>query len=439
MRVRFILVRQNGGGNEILAAQSDQTEHLNIDPDTALESVRSHFKEKWRAKVHALRWIFPHDFLIPSTDSRPFLVLYVDEIGQIPIREGIHTDRASPCSTQEAIASSAKLVQKEAIRRIHSEPWSAPAWLDEVSNSLAAALHTTAIQRIFQVRVASSGAVLKVQSTAGTYFVKTLPPYFRQETRLLPVLANCIPGACATPVSCRGFTDTHITAAIDGSPLRNINDARYWETALNDVAEMQRKSAEHIQEIRSAGVPYQTFLIFCAEIERMLAQLAAMQTRARNCLRDREKDRLSALAAKAIADCEVLRQCGIPETINHGDVSESNIFRTSSRTTTLIDWTFARIGHPFLGPGLLFLTYERTHQMHSVSATLRRAYLDPWRRYASPERLRASLAAASRLFWIESAQYVGRVVRKQLNDLPGTIGYIPSVLRRALQAYRLAT
>jgi hypothetical protein len=72
--------------------------------------------------------------------------------------------------------------------------------------------------------------------------------------------------------------------------------------------------------------------------------------------------------------------------------------------------------------------------MHEISGELRDAYLEPWYDYSTANNLLAGLDAASRLVWINVTDVVAAYVRRVQGELPGTIAFVPRVLRRALSA-----
>jgi thiamine kinase-like enzyme len=194
----------------------------------------------------------------------------------------------------------------------------------------------------------------------------------------------------------------------------------------------------HIEQFRSLGLPYQNLGDFTTSLGQLLSRLVAMQKWAPGELKARELDTVSIMIGKARQDCETLAACNIPETLVHGDLNESNIFRTLAGTTSLIDWTFSRIGHPFFSLGFsLFAASQKEHRMNARWTELRNAYAEPWRAYAEESSLFAGIDAASRLFWIDVAQVFERLILKIRPELPGAVAHLSAVLRLSLSAFGL--
>jgi hypothetical protein len=431
--IKLILVETTGCCGMVLPlANAHEIVELELDPDKALERVRAHYAKRWGASVHALRWIFPRDLLLPSPDHSPFLVLHVDGRGNLPAADKGRIDNTCSC---EARLHESDPILRVASRPSKAEPWSDPRWLTNATKWIGSHFGGERVRRISQVRVSLNGAVLKIETAEGTYFMKTIPSAFSYEPRLLQLLHRHLPGICPSVVPICPDNQSHITRAIDGSPLRLINDPAGWEAALEDVAKFQLGCVPQVEEIRSLGLHSQSFREFMENLEQILSNLVALQKGAAGELTQRELDRIPLLIIKARQAGEILGECRIPETLVHGDLNESNVFRTVAGTTPSIDWTFSGVAHPFFALGFsLFAASDPAHRMHGCWEQLRDAYSKPWRQYAQTRKLVAGIDAASRLFWIETAQALGRLILEIQQEFPGTPAHLPVVLRRSLVA-----
>ena len=441
-KMKLVLVQSSCGSPELVPLNDPlQTVDVELDPDNALERVRAYFDERWSAQVHALRWIFPRDCLLPAKDDAPFLVLYVDDPGRLIASSSNHIQdnpaARGVCSTMSCPDSGPILLA--ATRPSRSEPWSDPLWMKETSEWICSTFGRHKVQRISQVRSSMNGAVLRIDTPDCGYFMKTAPARVSFERPLLQWLHQNLPGACPPVLDVCPDNQTHITRAAEGLPLRLIHDPGQWIAAFQRVAEYQYRSVSYVTEMKSLGVPCQNLGEFSASLEQCLSQLIDLQMGVSGELTRRELDRIPALITKAQQDTQVLGDCGIPEGLVHGDLNESNLFCSADGTTSLIDWTFSRIEHPFFALGFsLFAAADPGHRMHSISSELRQAYAGPWRRYAGSHTLLAGLDSASRLFWIDTAQTIGSLVLEIRDELPGAAAHLPAVLRRSLSAFGLS-
>lgn len=417
--IRLVLVGQSQDGLEVIPVPDAQQLSLDVHPDTALEAVRSYFRQKWGAMVHALRWVVPDDLLLATVDREPSLVLFVDEPGDL--RFAHQGD------------GSVSPVLLESVRSCSYQPWSDPDWFASKCRWVVDMFG--AVENIEQVRVNLTGAVIKIQAPRGSYFLKALPSFFAHEASLMTLLDKQFPGFCPTVLPFHPDDRTHITGAIEGRALRSIDNADEWRSALKTLARKQIGALVAIEGMASTGTPVQSFPEFAVTINESIARLVILQSGAVNELNAAELKRIQELTVLCLQDCESLREISLPDTIVHGDLNESNIF-VGPRGTTLIDWSYARIGHPFFIVGYFpFVADGNQHRLHSVQSSLKQAYLEEWCHYDSPRQLLRGLDAALRLSWVATAVHVSKYIQILQADEPGSIMYVPSMLRNAFTAY----
>ncbi|TDE89604.1 hypothetical protein EXU48_19390 [Occultella glacieicola] len=113
------------------------------------------------------------------------------------------------------------------------------------------------------------------------------------------------------------------------------------------MAELQRRSLEHVDALRGAGCPDRT-------IEPTLAAFADVLTGSVELSRLTEHERagLPALGRRVEKHLRELAECGVPDTLTHGDLHLGNV-ATGAGRLVIYDWTDAAIAHPFLDAALL--------------------------------------------------------------------------------------
>ena len=147
-----------------------------------------------------------------------------------------------------------------------------------------------------------------------------------------------------------------------------------------------------------------------------------------------EVDRLHAYGPELRRRCERLAACGIPLTLEHGDLWPGN-FLVDDATCTIIDWEDVAIGHPFISLAPLIVglgMFQPRLSSPEVTQRLERAYLAPFAGLAPPERLLEALRLAGPLSFVDMAvRYRGQrpsVVRLH----PWMRDLVPHTLRLAL-------
>lgn len=429
--IKVILVR---GCGERLALVRVPQGHLDllldVEADTALEAVRYHFQERWDAKVHVLRWLFPEDFVrLRSRQQTPFLVLWLETVGTIPV-DGVE-DRAGTRFEDRGINTLEPFLTTAA-SLCPAEPWSLPSWFPDVSSWIRT--HFPQTRQIAQVRVCPNGAVVRIECVDGAYYLKRQSAPLAYESALLTILNQRVPGTCPSILLLHPDVYTHVTKAITGSPIEKCGPIS-WEVALRDVAKIQVESINLVSEFCGAGIPHHCFSSLNNRLEKILDELIVLQDGSPNKLNPGELRKIAKLGHAAAADFDVLRRCDLPETLIHGDLNQSNAFRNEAGGTVLIDWALSRVTHPFFVLGsALFAPYDSGRREQREYRNLCTAYLEPWRDFASTSRLEAGLDAASRLFWIDSTIAVTSLcqpghVRNLVN--------VPRFLRAVLRAYGL--
>lgn len=404
---------------------------LDVDAETAIEAVRTYFERRWNAKVHGLRWLFPEDVLRPQNpQGDPVLVLWAETLGTVPLENNDKDETLINIKRETSDGLAAFLETAE--RPCHREPWSLPSWLPNTANWIQTQFG--AIRQLSQVRTCSHGSVLRIESRDRTYFLKTQLEPLAYESALLMLLNRHIPGACPRILPISPDANTHLTEAINGCPMNALSDQQSWRVALTDVANLQIECVDLVAELRHVGVPHHGLEDMATTLEETLNELIASQRGSRNELTPQERLMMSSLISKATHDFEVLHQYAIPETLVHGDLNQSNVFRTETGGTVLIDWALSRVTHPFfVVASALFEPYAMNPQKPAFYDDLCSAYLEPWHEFQSHDRLQAALDAASRLFWIDSTVAVYPLCRA--GHFCDRI--LPRFLRAALRAYKM--
>jgi hypothetical protein len=179
-----------------------------------------------------------------------------------------------------------------------------------------------------------------------------------------------------------------------GRPLRvfGADGLEAWLQVLPLYAELQRGEAAHVAEHLAAGVPDQRLETLPAAYEALLETDVG--------LAPDELERLRAFAPRFAELCAELR--GTPETVQHDDLHDGNVFERDGRFT-ILDWGDCAITHPF---ATMLVTFRVIAHVHSLEAgdpwfaRLGDAYLEPWGATRSTFDTAQQVAAFSRaLTW----------------------------------------
>ena len=433
-RIKVIVVQRRGRRLAVVPGHNGFLEiALEADAETVLELVRAHFLDRWKAKVHALQWLFPEDFrLAGAHDQTPYLVVCAETLGQLPRVPDADKKQGMSNEIRETLLEHFRIAAESPSQ---AEPWSLPGWLPETSAWIRR--HFPTVNRISQVRTCPNGAVLRIEvGDDSCYYLKTQTRSLAYEWALLKTLNRRAPGSCPGVLDIRPDCNTHLSDAIRGYPLDTPGvPSSLQAMALRAVANLQIRSIGFVEELCGQSIPCHPPEFLGRQLEATLNRLIHLQRESPNRLTPTESAKVAQLAAKTAGDVEDLDRGRLPEALIHGDLNWSNVLRTGTEEVALIDWSLSRVTHPFFTLGsTVFASLVAKRQMPPEHKALCDAYLEMWSDFAPQRRLRAALDAASRLFWIDSAMAVSSLC--QPGHMRNLIN-LPRFLRAALRTYDL--
>ncbi len=289
-------------------------------------------------------------------------------------------------------------------------PWSQPGWINQAGDWIRAELAQHGIALcgpITQPHVRAWSTVLRIPTSAGNYYFKATTQVLANEAPLTAALSrwrpDCMPQVLAVNRE-RGW----LLMPDYGVPLRSIisvdRDLNHWRQVLPLYAGVQIEAAAHLEELLVLGALDRRLSAMPAQFRRLLADTDAMRIGQTDGLTLAEYNKLIDYAPRFEELCRQLASYHIPETVDHGDFHDANIFVAAGRYI-FTDWGDSCVSQPFttLVVTMRSLAHTFGHEAGSPELEdLRDAYLEPWTRYEPRERLQAAFALA---------QQVGRVSR----------------------------
>jgi len=320
---------------------------------------------------------------------------------------------------------------------VDGREWTLPGWFEEVCGWLEQALADAGVREvreIVQLRAWTSSCVLLVRTGAGTFYFKTVSESGRHECTVTGYLAQHFPETVARIVATKPERRWFLMTALEGGKLEDVGDVMLWERAAAVYGQLQRACMERVRDLHALGCPTRGLDTLAAEIEPLSADVTALRTGEPDGLSAAEVDRLRAYGPELRRRCERLAACGIPLTLEHGDLWPGNVL-VDDATCAIIDWEDVAIGHPFISLAPLIVglgMFQPRLSSPEVTQRLERAYLAPFAGLAPPERLLEALRLAGPLSFVDMAvRYRGQrpsVVRLH----PWMRDLVPHTLRLAL-------
>ncbi len=276
--------------------------------------------------------------------------------------------------------------------------WTEPAWRATADAWIEQQLALDGSQRtgeIDQVHVRPWSTVMRVPTTAGDVFFKANAPSLKFEAALVTLLAarrpDCVPPLLAADLE-RGW----MLMGDAGTRLRELvaeeRSLACWLDVLPLYAGLQVDLAEQVDELLAAGVPDLRLASVPAKAEAMVEDLAGTD----------EARRTAKAMPGVLEDCARLASFGIPETIQHDDLHDGQVFVKDGRYL-LLDWGDACVSHPFFTLAVTldgFIAWGVDDIEHSEDTEpYLDAYLEPFTGYDRQD-LVAAATIARRLGWL---------------------------------------
>ena len=262
--------------------------------------------------------------------------------------------------------------------------WTDRRWLADAHAWIRA--HADVTGEIEQPHVRPWGTVLRAPTSAGDVWFKTSVPALAHEAGLVGVLARERPDAVPELLAF-DRERSWMLMADGGLRMREVvereRDLGLWLDVLSRYAQLQLDLAPHANELLALGTPDHRLAILPARAAE-IPELA---------------EHVDAIAGL----CARLAAVPIPETIQHDDLHDGNVFLRDGRPL-FFDWGDSCVAHPFLSmsvtlEGLIAWGVDDVRDSEDL-APYRAAYLAPFAGHASQEDLADALDAALRLGWV---------------------------------------
>lgn len=210
---------------------------------------------------------------------------------------------------------------------------------------------------VAQQRAWNLSAIWRLDGAAGSAWLKQVPPFFRHEAAVLRWLADAAPGTGPTLLA----ADDAGRLLLDHVPGEDRYAADATERAAMAVDQHVRqvRAVPDVGRLVAAGVPD--------------LRGAALARWVRAALTGHDVSGVAGLLAGLDDRLDRVRDCGLPDTLVHGDLHPGNV-RGDGRRRVTIDWGDAFVGHPAFD--ILRLTEGLAP---AVADPLLAAWADRWR------------------------------------------------------------
>lgn len=262
--------------------------------------------------------------------------------------------------------------------------------------------------------------MLKVPTSQGDVYFKTVIPEFAGEPARLAALASRFPDRIPQVVASDEAQGRWITRDFGGVSGWDLVGER--DGCLTAFAGLQIGFVDHLDELEAAGFPVRTYDDIATDIDQVVTRDDLWHDPSLpRALSDDERQRFLRLGPVLADRCASLADGSFPLTVSHGDLELLNVVRAANGWV-LHDWTCAAISHPFIDLACWVSDCDETEAAGAVAA-----YLDAWQPFGSAADLQRRWMLAkpvggmcellsSPTFWMRSNETSGSRSRRCSSD-----------------------
>jgi hypothetical protein len=249
------------------------------------------------------------------------------------------------------------------------------AWADEALASIG----RPRTERFVQVRSWNLSSILRLPTSSGDVWCKSVPPFFAHEGAILALVGADDPSLVPTLLAADAKSRTVLLDDVPGEDQYDTSEPWLIEM-VQRLVRLQARWSGRVGDLRAAGLPDWR----AGSLPDVIGTVAG-RSDVRVQLTAEERVALDALVADLPRRLALLSECGMPETLVHGDFHPGN-WRLGDDAFVLLDWGDSGIGHPMLDLAA-FLPRVPDEVRERILAT----WLDAWNtELPSADPLRAS-------------------------------------------------
>ncbi|MFN2275459.1 MAG: phosphotransferase [Anaerolineales bacterium] len=250
--------------------------------------------------------------------------------------------------------------------------------------------------------------VLRVPTDDGLLYLKSCGPRSRYEAGLTSLLSRLHPDCSPETLA---FDAQHgwLLMRDAGNRLRDgiqlENAKSHWARILERYAALQIDLAGRTDQLLEIGLPDRRLLRLPELYVSLLENPVMLGVGDPDGLTGDQLERLRAFRPRLVQICSQLEAAGIPQSVNHGDFHDGNIFLQDGRYL-FTDWGDASLAHPFFSLRTVFVSIENTlgiEENSPLQFELRDIYLNAWSALVPQASAREAFDLASRIWAFSSA------------------------------------
>jgi hypothetical protein len=272
--------------------------------------------------------------------------------------------------------------------------------------------------------------VLRVPTADGVVWFKACHPSHGFEPSLALELARLRPESVIEVLAAdpeRGWMITTDAGSRLRELLSSADDLVRWEEFLPRYADVQLAARDRAERLLEIGVPDERLAVLPEHFECVLADHEILLVDRPDGLDEDQHERLFASVPEVRRLCEALAAFGIPETVQHDDLHDGNVF-VRDLHYLVFDWGDSCVSHPFHSLVVTLRATAWRFELPPGDARLERmrdAYLEPFGSFGSRAELLDAFATAYRLgtiarslSWYRAVQAFPEIEPEESDSVP---------------------
>jgi hypothetical protein len=306
--------------------------------------------------------------------------------------------------------------------------WTRPDWRADAEAWIRE--HVDVTGDIEQPHVRWWSTVLRVPTADGDVWFKACHPSHGFEPALALELTRLRPERVIDVLAAdpqRGWMLTGDAGSRLRELLGSTDDLIRWEEFLPLYADVQLAATDRAEHLLGLGVPDERLAVLPRHFEQVLVDRGVLLVDREDGLEPSQYERLRASVPEVERLCEELAASGIPETVQHDDLHDGNVFVRDGEYL-VFDWGDSCISHPFHSMVVTLRATAWRFELEPGDARLERmrdAYLEPFGHYGSHAELLDAFATAYRLgtiarslSWYRAVQAFPEIEPEESDSVP---------------------
>ena len=244
--------------------------------------------------------------------------------------------------------------------------------------------------RAQQMRTWNLSALWRIPTRGGRVWLKAVPDFFAHEGAVIDWI-----GAPVAPRLIDFAAGRALLVDIEGPANHEVRDPGALSPMVELLTGLQRRALGRLPELIALGVPDRRLSTVVDRVSAVLEQWGSA-------IEPAERRSLEAMVAGLPARVAAIVDCGVPDTLVHGDFHAGNVAGRPGEYV-ILDWGDSFVGHPLLDE-LAFV--ERLPPAVQIAA--RGWFVDAWRRAVPGSQPARAIELLEPLVSLEAAAMYAR-------------------------------